>query len=339
MAVRSYERFPFDFASLQVFLAVCDSGTMASAGRLLNMTQPAISQVVIDMEARLHVKLFDRSIRPIALTPAGVILRQRATQLFAEARQVVPELRKSRRGYHSVLKVGMVDSVTRALSMPIANLLAEVSEQVIVYSGLTAAHSTALITRQMDLVIGLDEMTESDGLERHLIMTEPYLLITQRNQEFKGLEHLIINQPMIRYSARSLTGVDIERYLRRMGLDVPRRVEFDNPFGVSARVAAGVGWAITTPLCILESGVPLNSLALHPLPVMKVRRGLYLVTREKELGTMTGEISQTSIDVLRARCYEAFEGNHPWILDSIAFGPGRAQRQLTLIKAASGSAP
>src|SRR5688572_27876225 len=93
------QRLPFDLLSLQVFLAVCETGTMAKAAGLLGLTQPAVSQGILEMERRLGTQLFDRSIRPIALTPAGTVLRQRAETLMAEARQIVPLVQKSRRGY------------------------------------------------------------------------------------------------------------------------------------------------------------------------------------------------------------------------------------------------
>ncbi len=44
-------------------------------------------------------------------------------------------------------------------------------------AGLTASHAGALLTRQLDLLIGADELEEVEGLERAPILTEPYVLI------------------------------------------------------------------------------------------------------------------------------------------------------------------
>src|SRR5688572_22039461 len=128
----SGERLPFDLASLQVFLTICDTKTMASAARLLGLTQPAVSQVILDMERKLGTQLFDRSIRPIALTQAGIILQQRARALVTEARQIIPLLQRTRRGYLPVLRVGMVDSVTRSLADIVLRVLSPAADQLIV---------------------------------------------------------------------------------------------------------------------------------------------------------------------------------------------------------------
>jgi len=81
---------PFDLRSLQIFLAVCDTGSITDAARQLNLSQPAVSQAISDIEARSGAQLFDRAVRPIGLTRAGGLLRQRGSSLLAEARQIAP---------------------------------------------------------------------------------------------------------------------------------------------------------------------------------------------------------------------------------------------------------
>jgi DNA-binding transcriptional LysR family regulator len=324
--VRSDEqRLPFDLLALQVFLAVCETKTMAAAARLLGLTQPAVSQAVLEIERKLGTQLFDRSIRPIALTPAGNILRQRASALVTDARQIVPLLQKSRRGYLSVLSVGLVDSVTRTLSVPVVEVLREAAEQIIVLSGLASSHSSALLTRQLDLLIGVDDLTEVGGLERRVIVDEPYVLITRAGLAKPALESLVGQQPLIRYSARSTTGAQVERYLRGLGLEPPRSIEFDRPFGVSAAVAAGYGWAITTPLCLIDADVSAQSIAVHPLPAPGLRRSLSVVSRRKELGPAPRELCEAAIRELRQRCTQYLQKTHPWLLEAMSFGEAAAR--------------
>jgi DNA-binding transcriptional LysR family regulator len=325
------QRLPFDLLSLQVFLAVCDTQTMAAAAAMLGLTQPAVSQAILEMERRLGTQLFDRSIRPIALTPAGTILRQRAATLVAEARQIIPLLQKSRRGYLPVLRVGLVDSVTRALSVTVTRVLSEAAEHIMVLSGLTTAHSSALLTRQLDLLVGIDDMTEVGGLERRLIVEEPYVLITRSDVPKPTLESLVGEQPFIRYSARSITGTQIERYLRGLGFEPPRGIEFDRPYGVSAAVAAGYGWGITTPLCLIDADVPSQSIAIHPLPQTGLRRSLTVISRHRELGPAPRELCEAAIEELQERCQQQLGKSHPWILKSMSFG----QRSPRLNPAAS----
>src|SRR6185295_12807143 len=82
-----------ELRSLKVFLVVAECGSMTIAARRLGMTQPAVSQIVRHLEDRFGVALVDRASRPLTLTSAGVLLRNRAGQIVDETEQLVPLLR------------------------------------------------------------------------------------------------------------------------------------------------------------------------------------------------------------------------------------------------------
>ena len=289
------DTLPFDLRSLEIFLAVCDAGTMAAAARRLALTQPAVSQAVAELERRIGVALFDRSARPLALTAAGGALRQRASALLSEARQIAPLLREAEHARLPLLRAGLVDSLSRALMAPLAGKLGEMAEQASILSGLTASHAGALLTRQLDLLVGADDLDEIEGLERWPLLTEPYVLLMPAALPAPArpadLAQLAAALPLVRFSARSKTGMEVERHLRRLRLDLPRRLEFDTPYGVTASIAAGGGFAITTPLCILEAAVALDGLACRPLPGPAFTRHLTLIARRQELGRLPREIA------------------------------------------------
>lgn len=291
------DSLPFDLRALEIFLAVCECGAMAGAARRLGLTQPAVSQAVADLERRTGVALFDRGSRPLGLTAAGGALRQRAGALLSEARQIAPLLREAENARLPLVRVGLVDSLAHTLTAPLAGWLGERADQVALLSGLTAGHLGALLTRQLDLLVAAGELEEIEGLERWPLLSEPYLLLLPAQEAAAGpvpmrpadLAALAARLPLIRFSARSATGMEIERHLRRLRLDLPRRLEFDTPHGVAAGVAAGAGFAITTALCVIEAGVALGGLACRPLPGPGLARRLTLVARRQELGRLPRE--------------------------------------------------
>jgi DNA-binding transcriptional LysR family regulator len=287
---------PFDLRSLTIFLAVCDEGAMATAARRLGLTQPAVSLAVQELEARMGAGLFDRKVRPIALTPAGALLRQRASALMSEARQIAPVLREVARGRLPLVRVGLVDSLSRALAAPLAGMLAGRADEVSIFSGLTAAHASALVTRNLDLMIGVDDLGDVGGLERLPLVSEAYVLATPRGappvSTLDDFDRLSRELKFVRYSARSSTGVDIDRHLRRLGLEPPRGLEFDTPFGVAAMVAAGGHFAITTPLCVLEAAHEVDEVAFAPLPGPQLRRQLTLVAYRHQLGRLPRDVAE-----------------------------------------------
>ncbi|HML44073.1 MAG: LysR family transcriptional regulator [Hyphomicrobium zavarzinii] len=293
---------PFDLRSLEIFLSVCETGAMSSAARALGLTQPAVSLAISDLERKLGHELFDRTVRPLAVTLAGGLLRQRASALLAEARQIGPLLRETEHGKLPLIRVGLVDSLARALTAPLASYLASKADEVWILSGLTASHASDLLTRRLDLFLGVDDLEDWAGLERWQLAKEPYVLLlpagTEAPRTVGALRKLAQSQPLIRFSSRSQTGLDIESHIRRLGLDVPRSFEFDTPYGVASMVANGLGFAITTPLCIREAALPEAGLITAQLPGPQITRKLTLVARHRELGRIPRDLGEMARRVL-----------------------------------------
>lgn len=300
---------PFDLRQLTIFLAVCDAGSMASAARRLGLTQPAVSLAVAELETRIGAGLFDRAIRPIAPTPAGVLLRQRASALVSEARQIAPMLREAGRARFPLVRLGLVDSLARALAPTLADAIALRADEVAILAGLTASHASALLSRNLDVMIGVDDLAQVSGLERRPIMTESYVLLLPPGvapvESAEDLRRLAERLELVRFSARSSTGVEIERHLRRIGLEPPRRLSFDTPQGVAAMVAEGGRFAIVTPLCMVEAAPPPGAVVCAPLPGPEFARRLTLVAYAHELGRLPAELAEASRAGLRARLADA----------------------------------
>ncbi len=295
---------PFDLRSLEIFLAVCEAGAMSSAARALGLTQPAVSLAIGDLERKLGFELFDRTVRPLAVTVAGGLLRQRAGALIAEARQIGPLLRETEHGKLPLIRVGIVDSLSRVLTAPLASFLGARADEVSILLGLTASHASDLLTRRLDLFLGVDDLEDWAGLERWQLAKEPYMLLLPEGVEAPrtvgALKKLVQSLPLIRFSSRSQTGLEIEAHLRRLGLSAPRSFEFDTPYGVTSMVAAGSGFAITTPLCIEEAAVPQARFGAAPLPGPQISRKLTLVARHRELGRLPRELGEMVRSILVA---------------------------------------
>lgn len=56
---------------IQIFLAVCDTGSTVKASEYLNLAQPTISLGIKEIEKYYRIKLFDRISRSLILTEAG----------------------------------------------------------------------------------------------------------------------------------------------------------------------------------------------------------------------------------------------------------------------------
>jgi DNA-binding transcriptional LysR family regulator len=323
MTGRQSERLPFDFRSLEMFLAVCETGSMGAAARRLDLTQPAVSQAVADIEQKTGVLLFDRNSRPLGLTPAGVMLQQRASALLEDALQISPLLREMWQTTLPLLRVGLIDSLSRCLLKEISAFLMSRVRKISVVSGL-ALHATALLERRLDVVLSAEDLSDTDGLERWPILEEPFVILCPASLGAESgslnLQALARQAPLLRFPDRSKSGGEINRHLRRLRLDLPRTEEFDTAYGLTAAVAAGLGWAITTPLCTMEAGLPLDGLQILPLPGPRVYRSITLVAHKVELGTLPSELATLACGILREKCGPFVERHCPWTAEHFVIG-------------------
>lgn len=315
---------PFELRSLEVFLRVCESGTMSAAARTLGITQSAISQSIAELEQRMKTTLFDRRARPLGLTLGGVVLRQRASILLGEARQIAPLLQEVRKGKLPAIRVGLIDSLARLLLPVLPGYLRRFAEQVSFVSGLTSSHVEDIFARRLDIFLGIDEFEELDGLETWPLLDEPYVVIAPPGapalRTVKEVAELGRSLGFVRYHHRRKIGLAIERHLRRIGLNLPRSEEFDTPYGVTARVAAGGSFAITTPLCIYEAGGLGDRIECQPLPGPGFNRRLSLIARRRELARVPKEVAEFACRLLQEDYLPAMAARIRGIERSIIIG-------------------
>jgi DNA-binding transcriptional LysR family regulator len=69
---------------LTVFVRAAESGSFSQAARELGLSQPSVSRIIGDLEARLGVKLLLRTTRRITVTDAGALFLVRAREILAE---------------------------------------------------------------------------------------------------------------------------------------------------------------------------------------------------------------------------------------------------------------
>ncbi|MGC1304476.1 MAG: LysR family transcriptional regulator [Caulobacteraceae bacterium] len=67
---------------LTVFVRAAETGSFSKAGRELGLSQPSISRIVNDLEARLGVRLLLRTTRQVTPTDAGIAFLERARQVI-----------------------------------------------------------------------------------------------------------------------------------------------------------------------------------------------------------------------------------------------------------------
>ncbi len=313
---------PFDLRTLQVFDAVCSTGSMTAAAQRFKMTQPAVSHTIGELERSLGVALVDRKLRPLGVTPAGAALRRRAERILEEAFQTVPAVLKSARTKLPHVRLGIVHSLAASVGPRLAQDLGKVAAHTAVLSDLASGLSEGLLRRQIDIIVSSDDLQDVDGLERHPILVEPFIVIVPKAYESlarQGASSLLRSLaalrelPMLRYSGRSQTGLMVERHMRRMGLDIPRSLEFDLSSVLVAAASEGNGWALTTPFCLHEARIGPDAIVPMPLAAPGFSRRITLVAHRGELGDLPRALAERARIIVQERLMPEIRDLVPWL--------------------------
>lgn len=111
-----------DHRILRQFLAVAQMGTVRAAARALNMSQPPLTAAIRQLEERLGVALFERSVTGMTLTEAGRELAKEAPAIMGrlertEARlcEIGGRARPMRIGFVSAALNGVLPALLRGL--------------------------------------------------------------------------------------------------------------------------------------------------------------------------------------------------------------------------------
>ena len=271
-------------ASLKAVLAVAASGSMSAAALRLQCSQSSVSQLVSQAEVNLGCTLFDRSRRPFRPTVEGSELTRQAARILHELNALPQHV--AALSERPSLRIAMVDSFAETLGPDLIRYAALRAGDLFVSQGLTPAHANDLLERRVDLIISADALDEYDGLSRIPLLIERLVLLMPEgshwNPNLGTLADLGRDLPFIRYSSRSVTGAMVERYLRVARVPTSRRIEVDNADMMCSLVADGLGWAITTPLHVLQGLSRLRGVVVRKLPAPAPERQVTLVTREGE---------------------------------------------------------
>lgn len=276
-----------DLNMLQIFVAAAEERSMSGAAARVRATQSAVSQSVRQLEDYLGAVLFDRRKRPLHLTTAGLTLFNRARVLLADSAQICSEVLEASRGIAPEVTVGLVDSFAATCGPSFIRQLLQKTVRLAVRSGLTPFHGEKLFAREFDLVITSDTFDAMERAAYRRLYTEGFLVLTPRrggvrSVDREGLRKLAQAAPLVRFNVASHLGAQVETLLRRTGIRASSRLEVDTADTLVAMVAAGTGWAITTPTCIAQGVQYMNDVQVGVLSGIHGSRSLYLLGREGE---------------------------------------------------------
>lgn len=212
---------------LRDFVAVAERGSLRSAARALQLSQPALSKSIRGLETELGVRLFQRNERGAALTAAGKAFLCRAKVVQAELRKAVDDLERFRGGPEGHVALG-IGPQTPMLALPEAlNIFRRryPLANVRIVEGVGAALLSQVRDETLDFWIGARVRPLDSGL-RFKPLFRPTLVAAGRRghprADATSLRELI-GAPWVVFNPMG-SGRVVEKAFATAGLEIPRDI-------------------------------------------------------------------------------------------------------------------
>ena len=314
----------FDLRTLEIYVSVCDTRNMVQSGERLGITQAAVSQAIGRLEETLGTQLLDRGVRPIRVTAAGSLLRDRARLLLATARQMRLAIQDLGSAQMPQLRLALVNSFAAALMPDLYDLLHDELkvEKVSLLSGLARHNIQALLEDDVEVIMTADAIEEAAGLPSITLLSEPFVAVVPKSMPANlRLTELVEQSPYLGYSTTCTMGSLIRVQLRRLRLNFPEPVVFDSSLALMDLVSAGRGWTIATPLCLLEGRADPDLVEVRPIHEPMSPRRITLLTRQHELGELPERLAALAAKTAQGTLPDRLSPYGTWFLSEMRLLP------------------
>ncbi len=266
---------------LRVFASVAEHGNLTRAARDLNVSQPAISKQLSDLEQDLGSQLVDRLPRGVRLTEAGEVLLTHVQRILQAERAAQQDLRDLRGLGRGKLSVGASTTVGSYL---VPSLMGELHRQ---HPGVqldltianTAAVQSSVLENSCD--VGLIEgFVSSDLLAVETLIADDMVGIAApahpalRSTPLRAAA--LRDLPLLMREQGSGSREVIEAALRKRDLVLKPVMSLGSTEAIKNAVIHGLGIAIVSRLTV-EHELHSKRLVELTFSDLHIRRDLYLV--------------------------------------------------------------
>lgn len=292
--------YTMNLRSLKLFCDVVGRRSFSRAAEENGMTQPAVSQVVQQLEDQLGLRLIDRSKRPLVVTPAGHKYYEGCRRIVQQYHQLEDEVRGLNDAVAGRVRVASIVSVGLAYMKEILQRFKEAYP----------AATVQLDYQQPDRIYELVSSEEADlGLVSYPKRQRSIELVPWREEPMALVcspEHPLARQSVIRPG--DLSGVEmvgfyqnlqirreIDRALSAHHVSVRVMFEFDNIEHLKRAIEVNSGVSFL-PTPTVANEVARGSLTAKSVEGMQLVRPVGIISRR---GHSLGTTARRFLELLR----------------------------------------
>ncbi|VVE76215.1 LysR family transcriptional regulator [Pandoraea anapnoica] len=239
---------------LHTFAEVVDAGSFSAAAVRLDLSQPAVSLQVRQLEHRLNVRLIDRVGKRLKPTSAGLTLLEHARRIDAAVEEAMQAVSSHARGVAGEVAIGTGATACIHLLPPMLRAMRKRYPQldIRVSTGNTDDVVAAVTENRLD--IGLVTLPAA-GRSLHVtpVLRDEFVAIAPANDNTWGDEvtpHTLAAAPMVAFESGSSTRLLIDEWFLQAGLRVRPVMALGSIEAIKEMVAAGLGYSIVPKMSV-----------------------------------------------------------------------------------------
>ncbi len=261
-------------------MAVAQTCSFTRVAEQLRLPQPAVFNLIRDLESEIGLKLLDRTTRRVDVTEAAVEFLQDAQSLLLEVDGVFSRVNDVSRGRRGRLRVGAPPLLAAALLPPVieAFRISCPDVEVVLFDRSIATLGSQLREGEINLAVGTFQQDE-DVLARVPLVADSLALLCPSDHPLAAMGEVswsaLAGVQLVALRAGNGIRSQMDRGFAAAGVEVRPAFELDQLATVVAMVENGFGVSVL-PLYAF-SRLPMGSLVARSLVAPSVKREVELV--------------------------------------------------------------
>src|SRR5690606_6850902 len=155
------------FDAMQAFARVVETGSFTKAAETLHMSRTTVTQLIQQLEARLRVKLLNRTTRKVNVTADGAAYYERVVQLLADMDDAETSVSRALASPRGRLRVDVPSPFASTLLIPALPQFYAEYPDIQLHMGVSD-RIIDLIDENVDCVVRVGEVTNQSLVARHV---------------------------------------------------------------------------------------------------------------------------------------------------------------------------
>ncbi|QOZ25470.1 LysR family transcriptional regulator [Bradyrhizobium sp. CCBAU 51753] len=274
-----------NLAYLESFRVVIASGSFSAAAERLQLTQPAVSLQVRQLEKSLNATLIERVGRKARPTAAGSALLSHAEQINAAVTSAVDAVTQQTSGTAGRVRLGTGATACIFLLPPILRALrtALPSLEITVTTGNTAEIAKAVEDNTIDIAL-VTLPVSGRSFEITPVMDDEFVLIAPRAMALPAriTPAVLASKPVLLFEPGGNTRRTADEWLARGRVSLKPLMSLGSVEAIKEMVRAGLGCAILPGMAVPAKATP-RDLVVRSLSPKLHRRLAVVIRRDKRL--------------------------------------------------------